>query len=267
VTDIFTEEKVKQATEKENIGLTAPNSTIPTVQVAWFKTERWRRRVAEGVGTFGIVFAAGGSSIANQLSKGHVGLVGTALASGLMVMAMIYALGHLCNAHFNPAVTIAFAITRHFPLRAVLGYILSQLGGAALAALTLKLMFGDVAQLGATVPSGNVVQALILESIISFFLMFVIMAVATDSRAVGQAAAIAIGVTVVVAILVAGPITGASMNPARSFGPALLSGTWQDNWIYWLGPISGATLGAVVYQFLRGDTKNSNQENQGERSI
>lgn len=222
-------------------------------RTGWATSERWRRCGAEGVGTFAIVFAAGGSSIANQLSNGQVGLVGAAFASGLMVMAMIYALGHLCGAHFNPAVTLAFTVARHFPWREVPGYILAQLGGATLAATLLKLIFGDVAHLGATVPAGNAFQSFVLEVIISFFLMFVIISVATDTRAVGQAAAIAIGVTVVVTILIAGPISGASMNPARSFGPALLANVWQDNWVYWLGPIVGATLGAIVYQILRGD--------------
>jgi len=223
--------------------------------LGWMQNERWRRRGGEVVGTFAIVFAAGGSSVANQLSNGQVGLVGAALASGLAVMAMIFTLGHICNAHFNPAVTLAFALARHFPLREVPGYITAQLLGAITAAYTLRLLFPKVTNLGVTVPSGEAGQALVMEIIISFFLMLVITAVATDTQAVGQSAAIAIGVTVVFAILIAGPVSSASMNPARSFGPALASGVWQDHWIYWIGPIVGASLGALTYQLLREPVK------------
>jgi len=219
----------------------------------WTNSERWRRVGAEMVGTFTIVFAAGGSTVTSQLSGVQLGLLGAAFASGLAVMAMIYAVGHICGAHFNPAVTLAFTLIRHFPLREVPGYIAAQLVGASLAAFIVKLLFGNVAHLGANLPSGGAGQSLALEIIISFFLMFVIMSVATDTRAVGQAAAIAIGVIVTVAILIAGPISGGSMNPARSFGPALLSWSWQDHWIYWVGPITGAALGALVYQLLRGE--------------
>lgn len=199
------------------------------------------------------MFMAGGLPITGQAFGGGSGLVGAALVSGLTVMAMIYAVGHICGAHFNPAVTLAFLVARHFPPREVPGYLLAQLSGATLAATTLRLLFGNVANLGATRPAGSPVQSLILEAIISFFLMFVIMAVATDSRAVGQSAAIAIGVTVTVAILVAGPVSGAAMNPARSFGPALVANFWQDQWVYWVGPIVGTVAGAVVYQILRGE--------------
>ena len=221
----------------------------------WSNSERWRRLGAEAVGTFTIVFAAGGATVASQLTGVQLGLLGAAFASGLAVTAMIYALGHICGAHFNPAVTLAFSLVRHFPIKEVPGYILAQLGGACLAASLLRLLYGDIAHLGSNLPSQGAVQSLILEIVISFFLMFVIMAVATDSRAVGQAAALAIGLTVTFAILVAGPISGGSMNPARSFGPALLSWTWQDQWVYWLGPIIGAPLGGLVYQLLRGDER------------
>lgn len=224
-------------------------------KVSWVVAEGWRKYLAEGIGTFTIVFAACGASAANQLSKGSVGLVGAALASGFAVMAMIYTLGHICGAHFNPAVTLAFTLSRHFPLRDVPGYFLGQITGASLAALIAKNLFGtQVIQPGVTVLAlaANPIQALLMEVIISFFLMFVIMAVATDTRAVGQAAAIAIGVTVSFAILIAGPLSSASMNPARSFGPALVNWNWQDHWLYWLGPLVGASLGAFLYQLVRG---------------
>lgn len=233
---------------------TEPNQEIAPYRAEnWSRADRWRRYGAEGVGVFTIVFTAGGAAITNRLSGGQVGLVGAALASGFAVMAMIYALGHVCGAHFNPAVTVAFTVARHFPWREAPGYIGAQLAGATLAALTLKGLFGEVANLGATIPTGSAGQSLLLEGIATFFLMFVIMAVATDNRAVGQSAAIAIGITVTVDILVAGTVSGASMNPARSFGPALISGVWQDGWIYWLGPVVGAVLGAVIYQALRGE--------------
>ncbi len=223
-----------------------------TTSTGWNRYERGRRLAGETIGTFGVVLGAGGASVSDQLSGGQVGLVGAALSSGLAVMAMIYALGHICNAHFNPAVTLAFSLTRHFPLKEVPGYIVAQLCGASLAAACLRLLNPAVKSLGATLPANSAGQALLMEGIISFFLMLVIISVATDTRAVGQAAAIAIGVTVIFAILVGGPVSGASMNPARSFGPALLTWSWQDHWVYWLGPVAGTCSGALVYRFLQG---------------
>lgn len=213
--------------------------------------KRTKCMLAEGLGTGLIVFMVGSAAINEQLSNTGLGLLGAALVSGLSVMVMIYALGHVSGAHFNPAVTLAFAVTKKFPFREVPSYLIAQLIGASLAASVLRLSFGNVANLGANVARGNIVQALVFESIASFFLMFVIMGVATDSRAVGQAAGLVIGITVVVAILIAGPVSGASMNPARSFGPALLSGMWQDHWLYWLCPIGGMTIGALTYQVIR----------------
>jgi aquaporin NIP len=226
--------------------------TVPKTLV-WTPNERLRRICAEAIGTYAIVFAAGAANIAEKISGGAVGLVGEALVSGMTVMAMIFTLGHICNAHFNPAVTIAFSITKHFAWREVPGYIIGQLAGAIAAAVTLLALFGNINRLGANRPGGDPMQALFVEVIITFVLMFVIMAVATDARAVGTSAAIAIGVTVAANILVAGVFSGGSMNPARTFGPALVSGNLEHNWVYWLGPIPGATLGALVYQFLRGE--------------
>jgi MIP family channel proteins len=174
------------------------------------------------------------------------------LVFGLVIMAMIYATGHLSGAHINPAVTFAFTLTRHFPGRDAIAYVTAQLTGAVLAAFTLAAVWsGKPASLGATVPSVGVGTALLYETVLSAFLMFVIISVATDARAVGAAAALAIGGTVGLDALFGGPITGASMNPARSFGPALASGQWRDFWIYVLGPLLGATLGALAYQFIR----------------
>ena len=209
-----------------------------------------RRAGAEFVGTYALVTAGCGAIVVNAMTGAltHVGIAGT---FGLIVMVMIAATGHLSGAHFNPAVTCAFALTRHFPWPDVPWYVGAQLGGAICGAATLRVLFGPVANLGATLPSGSAGQSFGLELLLTAVLMFVIMAVATDTRAVGQLAALAIGATVALDALWAGPISGASMNPARSFGPALLTGTWQAHWVYWLGPLLGASCGALLYQLLR----------------
>lgn len=211
-----------------------------------------RRCVAEATAAFVLVFLVGGAAAEVGAGKGELGLAAMAAVSGLAVASMIYATGHLSGAHINPAVTIAFTVTRHFPLREAAGYIASQLLGAAGAGLVLLACFTDAPNnLGANVPGAAVTTALLYELLLSAFLMFVIVAVATDTRATGAAAAIAIGAVVTVDILVGGGISGASMNPARSFGPALASGTWEHFWIYILGPIAGATLGALLYEYIR----------------
>jgi MIP family channel proteins len=169
-------------------------------------------------------------------------------------MVMVYATGHLSGAHINPAVTLAFTFTRHFPAREALAYVAAQLAGATLGALTLLAVWTDKpAHLGATVPTVAAGSAFLYELLLTAFLMFVIMAVATDTRAVGAAAAIAIGGTIGLDALFGGPVTGASMNPARSFGPALVSGEWRDFWIYVAGPVAGAALGGLAYQLVRGE--------------
>lgn len=177
--------------------------------------------------------------------------VGVALTFGLIITVMIAATGHISGAHFNPAVTIAFALTRHFAWRDVPFYVGSQLLGAILGAGTLRLMLGDVAQLGVTVPAGSTLQSFVLEVLLTAVLMFVIISVATDTKAVGETAALAIGFTVALDALWGGPISGASMNPARSLGPALVAGIWTDQWIYVFAPLIGASLGAVAYQLVR----------------
>jgi aquaporin NIP len=213
----------------------------------------WTAYVAEGLGTFGLVFAGCGAIMIDTLSHGAVTHVGVSLVFGLVITVMIYAFGHLSGAHFNPAVTLAFVVARHFPVRRLLGYWTAQLLGALFAAGCLRLLLGDAASLGTTLPAGNggAWQAFCLETLLTFFLMIVIMAMATDTRAVGQAAALAIGATVALEALFAGPICGASMNPARSLGPALVSGVWTTQWIYLVAPMLGAIAGAVVYRWLR----------------
>ena len=213
-----------------------------------------RRAAAEGLAAFTLVFAGCGAIVADAVYGGTLGTVGVSLVFGLIIMAMIYATGHLCGAHINPAVTVAFTITRHFPGRDAVAYIGAQLAGAAIAALVLLAIWPDKpADLGATLPSVGVGSAFVYELILTAFLMFVIMAVATDTRAVGASAAIAIGGTVGLDALFGGPVTGASMNPARSFGPALASGEWHQFWIYLAGPMLGAAVGAAAYQLVRGE--------------
>jgi MIP family channel proteins len=208
--------------------------------------------VAEGLAAFALVFAGCGAIVTDAVRDGVLGTVGVSLVFGLVIMAMVYATGHLSGAHINPAVTIAFTLTRHFPLRDAVAYVAAQLTGAAAAALVLLAAWTDrPASLGATIPSVGTGTALLYEVVLTAVLMFVIIAVATDTRAVGAGAALAIGGAVGLDALFGGPITGASMNPARSFGPALAAGEWHAFWIYVAGPVAGAALGALAYQFVR----------------
>lgn len=207
---------------------------------------------AEAIGAFALVFAGGGAIMVDARSQA-LGNVGIALTFGLVIMFGVYAVGHISGAHFNPAVTFAFALTRQFPWTRALAYWLAQVGGAVAAALVLRASLGNRAEVGATLPSVSQAQAFLWETILTFFLMFVIMAVATDTRAVGEAAAIAIGGTIAMDALFGGPVTGASMNPARSIAPALVSGNFHALWLYVAAPLIGASLGALAYQFVRGE--------------
>lgn len=209
-----------------------------------------RSLLAEAIGTFALVFAGCGAIMVD--AKTHaLGHVGVAISFGLVIMVMIYAVGHISGAHFNPAVTLAFATSRHFPALRVPAYWAAQLAGALTAALILRGSLGDVAHIGATLPSGSDGQALLWEGVLTFFLMFVIIAVATDTRAVGEAAAVAIGGTVGLDAMFGGPITGASMNPARSLGPAIAAGHLTSVWVYLTAPFLGAVAAAAAYRFLR----------------
>jgi aquaporin NIP len=208
--------------------------------------------VAELIGTFALVFAGCGAVMVD--AKTHaLGHVGVAFSFGLVIMVMIYAVGHVSGAHFNAAVTFAFALSRHFPWPRALAFWTAQLLGALAAAAILRGSLGNVAETGATLPSGSQGQSFLWELVLSFFLMFVIMAVATDTRAVGEAAAIAIGGTIGLDAMFGGPVSGASMNPVRSLAPALVSGNLHALWLYILAPILGTSLGALAYQFVRGE--------------
>ena len=214
--------------------------------------ESLRALVAEAIGTFALVFAGCGAIMVDA-KTGALGHVGVAITFGLVIMFGIYAVGHISGAHFNPSVTFAFALSRHFPWSRAVGYWGAQLIGAIAAAAVLRGSLGNIANVGVTLPSGSQGQSFLWELVMTFFLMFVIMAVATDTRAVGEAAAIAIGGTVGLDAMFGGPISGASMNPARSVGPALVSGNLHALWLYIVAPICGASLAALAYQFVRGE--------------
>ncbi|OAY84376.1 aquaporin NIP1-1-like [Ananas comosus] len=207
--------------------------------------------LAEVLGTYFVIYA-GCASVTVNLSKGTITFPGICVVWGLVVMVMVYSVGHISGAHFNPAVTIAFATCRRFPWKQVPPYVLAQVAGATLASGTLRLMFGGKHEhFPGTIPAGSNVQSLVLEFIISFYLMFVISGVATDNRAIGELAGLAVGATVLLNVLFAGPISGASMNPARSLGPAIVAHRYESIWVYIVGPICGTVAGAWAYNLIR----------------
>ena len=214
----------------------------------------WRRLVAEMAGTFLLVLAAAGAGTVNAVSHGQVGRTAAVIAPGIMVLAMIYTIGETSGAHLNPAVTVAFAARGHFPWRRVPGYVLAQLIGALAAAGLLRLMFGTAGELGATFPGRGISAgtALTMEIVLTVGLVTVILGTSSGARNVGHNAAIAIGGYVALAGLWASPVSGASMNPARSLGPALVSGDLHDWWIYLVGPVAGALLAVAAAWALRG---------------
>jgi aquaporin NIP len=203
-----------------------------------------RPAVAEALGTFALVFAGTGAIVVNDVSGGALGHTGVAMTFGLVVMAMIYALGATSGAHLNPAVTLAFVAARRFPAARVPAYVAAQLAGALAASLLLRALFPQHATLGATLPAGPAWQSFVLESVLAFLLMLVILRVSSGASEVGLLAGAAIGATVGLEALFAGPICGASMNPARSLAPAAVAGVWTHAWIYVAAPLLGA-LAAV----------------------
>lgn len=234
-----------------------PNRPVPPNRSSTPMLRSFQKLGAECIGTFVLVFAGCGAIMVDAQSGGTLGTTGISLVFGLAIMVMIYANGHISGAHFNPAVTLAFAVLGRFPWQQVLPYIITQCLGALLAALTLYALLGPIAALGATAPAGVWWQALLLEVVLTAILMFVITSVATDARAVGEMAGLAIGATVALAAMMGGSISGASMNPARSLGPALVSGQVHVLWLYMLGPVAGALLGAGCYQLIRCDEEPS----------
>ncbi|KAF3444346.1 hypothetical protein FNV43_RR14037 [Rhamnella rubrinervis] len=249
--DTITEEEISKVEEgaykstpnkaNDNIGFC---SSAPVVTIA-------QKFIAEVIGTYFVVFAGCGSVAVNKI-YGEVTFPGVCVTWGLIVMVMNYSVGHISGAHFNPAVTITFAIFRRFPSLEVPVYIAAQLMGSILASGTLALLFEITpkAYFG-TVPVGSNAQSLVLEIIISFLLMFVISGVSTDNRAIGEMAGIAVGMTILLNVFVAGRISGASMNPARSIGPAIVKHVYKGLWVYIVGPIIGTIAGGFAYNLIR----------------
>jgi aquaporin NIP len=215
----------------------------------------FRNYVAEMIGTFALVFCGTGAIIIDQQSGGAVTHVGIAITFGLIIMSMIYSLGNISGAHFNPAVSIAFTISGRFPVNRLPGYIVSQLTGAMLASFILKFLFVSNQFLGATIPAGTDMQSFVLEAILTFFLMLVIISVAQGSKEQGMFAGLAIGAIIGLEAMFAGPISGASMNPARSIAPAIASGHLEHLWVYIVAPIAGAALAVPVCTYLTVKTK------------
>jgi aquaporin Z len=205
-----------------------------------------RKLTAEAFGTFSLVFAGTGAIVVNDVSGGIVSHVGVALTFGLIVLAMVYALGDVSGCHLNPAVTLGFFAARRFSARWVAPYIFSQLFGAILASVTLRLMFPLHKTLGATLPAGSDLQSFVLEFILTLILMFVILSVSTGSKEKGLLAGVAVGSVIALEALFAGPISGASMNPARSLAPALVSLRSDALWIYLAAPILGAFASVIA---------------------
>jgi aquaporin Z len=219
-----------------------------------FGVSSLRRYLAELVGTFALTAVAAGSDVVATITNGEVSSAARAVAPALIVMAMIYTVGNQSGAHFNPVVTLAFALRKDFPWKWLPGYWGAQLIGAVLAALLLRALFGPIRHIGATLPHYGMIVSLITEIMLTFLLITVILGTAANGKLVGHNAAIAVGGTIAAAGLFAISISGASMNPARSLGPFLVSGQLTDAWIYVVGPFAGAILAVVVAWLLRGPT-------------
>ncbi len=210
-----------------------------------------RRLAAEAFGTFAVVFAGTGAVVVNDTS-GAVTHVGVALTFGLVVLAMIYAVGDVSGAHLNPAVTVGFFLARRFAGRQVVPYIACQCLGAAAASLTLRAMFPDHPTLGATLPAGSAGQSFVMEAVLTLILMVVVLSVSSGSKEKGVMAGVAVGAVIALEALFAGPVSGASMNPARSLAPAVVAGRLEHLWVYLTAPVLGAGLGVVVSAVLHG---------------
>jgi len=206
---------------------------------------------AEFIGTFALVFAGTGAIVINETSGGAITHVGISLTFGLIVLAMIYTVGDISGAHLNPAVSLGFFAARRFPLREVVPYVLSQCAGAFAASGVLRFLFPQNATLGATQPAGSATQSFILEVILTAILMFVILSVSTGAAEKGITAGIAVGAVIALEAMFAGPISGASMNPARSLAPAVVSQYLSGLWIYLLAPVIGGLLGVIGCRCVR----------------
>ncbi|KAI5067186.1 hypothetical protein GOP47_0017714 [Adiantum capillus-veneris] len=211
---------------------------------------------AEFVGTFLLIFAAEGAAIMNDRTKGGLTYVGVGLAAGLAVTILILSIGHISGAHMNPAATLAFAVIKEFQWFEVPFYIITQLGASIFAAASLKVILNYDGLAGLTIPSSSPLQAFLVECIITFVLMFVATAVSTDSRAFGELTGPAVGATVFLNNLLAGALTGASMNPVRTLGPAIVTNNYKMIWVYIIAPVVGAITGSVTYNLMRIEPRN-----------
>ncbi|XP_073127938.1 probable aquaporin NIP-type [Henckelia pumila] len=230
----------------ENVGFWSSLAVVTTAQ----------KVLAELLGTYFLIFAGCGSVVVNKLYGEKITHPGISVTWGVTVMALIYTVGHVSGAHFNPAVSISLATFRRFPWKEVPLYIISQLLGSILASWTLSVMFSITSEAYfGTLPVGSNGQSLAIEIVISSLLMFVVSAVATDNRANAGMGGIAVGMTIMLNVFVAGPISGASMNPARSIGPALVRNTYKGLWVYIIGPIIGTLAGAFAYNLIRSTNK------------
>jgi aquaporin Z len=209
-------------------------------------SKQMKKLFAEGFGTFALVFAGTGAITINEATGGVISHVGIALTFGFVVMAMIYAVGDVSGAHLNPAVTIGFWAARRFPGRSTAGYIASQLAGASAASAFLRALFPLQSTLGTTLPAGTDTQSFLLEFALTLVLMFVILSVSTGAKEKGITAGMAIGSVVALEAMFAGPICGASMNPARSIAPAIVSGHVEHLWLYIVAPIVGAVAAVLA---------------------
>jgi len=221
-----------------------------------------RKLAAETLGTFALVFAGTGAIVINDASGGSVSHVGVGLTFGLIVLAMIYAIGDVSGAHLNPAVTIGFGVARRFPVRLVLPYVGSQCAGAFLASGCLCLLFPEHNTLGATVPVGSPIRSFVLEIILTLFLMFVILSVSTGAKEKGVMAGVAVGSVIALEALFAGPICGASMNPARSLAPALVAGRLDSLWVYLTAPVVGAVAAVFMCRLIHEEPSDLNKSNE-----
>ncbi|KAJ4832960.1 Aquaporin NIP2-1 [Turnera subulata] len=214
-----------------------------------------RKVVAEVIATYLLVFVTCGAAAISANDEHRVSKLGASVAGGLIVTVMIYAVGHISGAHMNPAVTTAFAAVLNFPWKQVPFYAVAQLTGAVAASFTLRVLLHPIEHVGTTSPSGTALQALIMEIVVTFSMMFVTSAVATDTKAVGELAGIAVGSAVCITSILAGPVSGGSMNPVRTLGPAIASRYYKSVWVYLVGPVTGTLLGAWSYNLIRVNDK------------
>ncbi|XP_062103325.1 aquaporin NIP2-1-like [Humulus lupulus] len=239
---------VAQSPQPQNL---TPPSPLWVLKEHYQKSGVHRKVVAEVIATYLLVFVTCGAGAINGSNPQRVSQLGASVAGGLIVTVMIYTVGHISGAHMNPAVTLAFTALRHFPLKEVPLYALAQFTGAIAASFTLREVLHPIKRLGTTSPSGSDGQALAMEIVVTFVMMFVTSAVATDTKAVGELAGIAVGSSVCITSILAGPVSGGSMNPARTLGPALASNYYKGIWVYMVGPFIGTLLGALTYKVIR----------------